>query len=587
MKELLKDIRFVWYLILVGIAILLLVPRSSPGVIVTYAGKNPCGLKEGDVITEVNNKPVNDVDDFIKEVKNAIRLNLGEVPLKVNNRPVSCRLSNYTQLNVTIRKPAATNLHFSMDLEGGTRVFLKPETKNVTRLLMQEIIETINTRINLYGLKDMTVRTVGSDLIMIEMAGASGEEIRDFLSKQGKFEARIPILVKNKEVLSIGDEKVNVIVRNASVIINGTIYHIGDKFTLDDVSIELKNVTENQTAVFSALVFSGDDIVFVYSNYPDSGLIPKPNGYEFFFKVKISDEGAKRFAKVTKHLKILPSIGGQNYLESPINIYIDKQLVTSLRISADLAGKYVSEPAITGFRTRRVEAIKEMLRLQSILRSGSLPVKLEIVKIDTVSPTLGKSFLEGVIKLFIVSSGVVSILIFIFYRDWKIVVPIILMGLSEALLILGTAASQLYAALLLFGGFIVSIIKGDVKGWLAWVVSLFALMTVSAIIVQPWSLDIPAIAGLIAVAGTSVNQMIIIVDEFKREGLARQKEAEETSMHMVWSGFMLLVAVMSALIFMCVGTLKGLAITTILEEYIGTFITRPAFMSLLEKKFRK
>ncbi|MCD6402728.1 MAG: hypothetical protein J7K98_00165 [Candidatus Aenigmarchaeota archaeon] len=579
MKDLLKDLRFVTYLIFVAIAILLLIPKPRPGLLVTYVpDSKPCGLKDGDIINEVNHKSVKSVDEFIELLKTS-----DYVALMVNGKPKSCKAREL--FNITVRELPPTNLKFSMDLEGGTRVFLRPKERNVTRKLMEDIITTLNTRINLYGLKDMNVRKVGTDLIMIEMAGAGGEDIREFLAKQGKFEARIPIQRKNGEKLVIGDKEFSVSIRNQTVFIDSMSLKEGDEFKVGDVSVKVVNVT-NQSVVFDSKVLEGKDVVFVYTNYPDSGLSPRNGGYEFFFKIRISERGARRFANVTKGLKSLTIGTAQRYLESPLNIYIDNKLVTSLRISADLAGKIVTEPAITGYRQTRTEAIKEMMRMQSILRSGSLPVELEIEKIDTISPTLGKKFINSVIFLFIVSSVVVSILIFVFYRDWKLSIPMILIALSEAVLILGTAANQLFAAFLLIGSFAVSVIKGDVKGWLAWAVSLFAMMMLFTIVIERWSLDVPAIAGLVAVAGTSVNQMIIIVDEYRRKE-AGIKEKEETSMHMVWSGFMLLVAVMSALIFMGVGTLKGLAITTILEEYIGTFVTRPAFMSLIERKFRQ
>ncbi|RLE48232.1 MAG: hypothetical protein DRJ31_07630 [Candidatus Methanomethylicota archaeon] len=578
MKELFKDLRFLTYIALVTISLILLIPKPRPGLLVTYVPESqPCGLKEGDIINEVNHQPIKSVDEFARLIKQS-----DFVALKVNGKPKSCKA--HELLNITVRELPATSLKFSMDLEGGTRVFLRPKEKNVTRLLMEEIITTLNTRINLYGLKDMNVRKVGSDLIMIEMAGAGGEDIREFLARQGKFEAKIPIQRRDGEKVMIGDTTLEIKIKNSTVYIDDEPYEDGDEFFVEDVRIVVTNVT-NESVVLETSVFSGEDIVFVYTSYPDSGLAPRNGGYEFFFKVRISERGAERFAKVTKGLRAVTLGVGHRYLESPLNIYIDERLATSLRISADLAGKIVTEPAITGYRESKWEAVKEMMRMQSILRSGSLPVQLEIEKIDTISPTLGKKFMNSVIFLFIVSSGVVSVLIFIFYHDVKLAVPMILIALSEAVLILGTAANRLFACILLLVSFIVSVIKGDVKGWLAWGVSLFAMLILFTIVVQQWSLDVPAIAGLVAVAGTSVNQMIIIVDEFRRKE-GGMKEKEETSMHMVWSGFMLLVAVMSALIFMGVGTLKGLAITTILEEYIGTFVTRPAFMSLIEKKYR-
>ena len=45
-----------------------------------------------------------------------------------------------------------------------------------------------------------------------------------------------------------------------------------------------------------------------------------------------------------------------------------------------------------------------MHKLQTILITGSLPYKLEIVKLDSISPVLGKEFTKNIIYLgFVVS----------------------------------------------------------------------------------------------------------------------------------------------------------------------------------------
>ena len=50
-------------------------------------------------------------------------------------------------------------------------------------------------RLNVYGLSDLVVRDandlVGNQYIVVEIAGATEDEIKDLLAKQGKFEAKI------------------------------------------------------------------------------------------------------------------------------------------------------------------------------------------------------------------------------------------------------------------------------------------------------------------------------------------------------------------------------------------------------------
>src|SRR3989344_2828487 len=89
-----------------------------------------------------------------------------------------------------------------------------------------------------------------------------------------------------------------------------------------------------------------------------------------------------------------------NYLSEKLDLYIDDQLVNSLLIGEDLKGRVTTQIQIQGSGTGATEsdaytaAEEEMHKLQTILITGSLPYKLEIVKLDTISPTLGAGFIK-------------------------------------------------------------------------------------------------------------------------------------------------------------------------------------------------
>ncbi|MCH7688555.1 MAG: hypothetical protein IH899_18055 [Planctomycetes bacterium] len=57
------------------------------------------------------------------------------------------------------------------------------------------LIENMNRRLNLFGLSDVTVRDAsdfsGVQYIMVEVAGVNENEVKDLISKQGKFEATV------------------------------------------------------------------------------------------------------------------------------------------------------------------------------------------------------------------------------------------------------------------------------------------------------------------------------------------------------------------------------------------------------------
>ena len=59
---------------------------------------------------------------------------------------------------------------------------------------MELIISNLKERLNVFGLSDVVVREAsdleGNQFILIEIAGADEEEVRELISKQGKFEAK-------------------------------------------------------------------------------------------------------------------------------------------------------------------------------------------------------------------------------------------------------------------------------------------------------------------------------------------------------------------------------------------------------------
>jgi len=77
---------------------------------------------------------------------------------------------------------------------------------------------------------------------------------------------------------------------------------------------------------------------------------------------------------------------------------VDDKLVDSLSIGEGLKGRVTTQISISGSGSGETqdlaydEAQKSMHKLQTILITGSLPYKLEIAKLDTISPALGKDF---------------------------------------------------------------------------------------------------------------------------------------------------------------------------------------------------
>ena len=79
-------------------------------------------------------------------------------------------------LGIKVYDAPTTNLKKGLDLEGGTRVLLKP-AEAVSQEDLETTVETLKQRLNVYGLSDVTVRTAsdltGDDFILVEIAGVT------------------------------------------------------------------------------------------------------------------------------------------------------------------------------------------------------------------------------------------------------------------------------------------------------------------------------------------------------------------------------------------------------------------------------
>ncbi len=405
-------------------------------------------------------------------------------------------------LGLRVYSAPTTNIRKGLDLQGGTRVLLEPDER-VTADQMDLIITNIEERLNVFGLSDIIVRPVsdlsGNQYVLVEVAGATEEEVRYLVSQQGKFEAKI-----------------------------------------------------KDNIVFSG----GEDITEICRTADCSGIDPsygcrRANGQwicRFRFSIGLTSEAAQRQADLTRDLDVI-TIDGQSYLNETIDLYLDGVLVDSLNIGSELRGRPSRDIQISGSgigitqQEAFTEAISSMKRLQTILATGSLPVSLEIVKTDTISPFLGDEFIRNSILVAFLAIIAVSVIAFVRYRRFEISIPMVITLLSELLIILGFAA--------LIG----------------------------------WNIDIAAIAGIIIVVGTGVDHQIVISDELlkkEKQTFFNWKERINNAFFIIIAACLTTIVAMIPLMSAGAGLLRGFAITTIIGILVGVLITRPAFASIIE-----
>jgi preprotein translocase subunit SecD len=592
----------IWLLILVVFGSLLAIgfrtyPYGRNAVeIVYFSDESPARgvLEQGMVISHVNGHAVDGLsgwEDLTGDLS-------GEVELTASGKRYTLYANE--SLGIDVAPIQRSNLNFGLDLRGGTRIVLKPR-ENATKETIEQVISTLQTRANLYGLREMNfipVRdTNGEYYVLIEVAGINRDIVDDLLSTRGNFEARI-----SKPVYLVGGEgsfqagSKNFPVRlsgNETIELRGQLLEPGDNFTLGGTEFEYVNKTADNILLFMGRAYDSNDIELVYTDPQSSGVIPVQGGYKFFFGVLVSTEGAQRFADITSGVpSYLDLQSGERYLESVLYLYLDGQLVSDLRISSDLGGRLVTNPQVTGSRTEQEDAIQEKLRLQTILRSGALPTSLDAESVDIMSPALGGDFLQSTTYAALFAAALVVIIIFIRYRTLKVAIPMVLVGLSEVVIILGIAStndSLIWGTILVLAFLFVA-----TAWWKKQEIDLYAwagVLLIPLLGMASWTIDLPAIGGIIAAIGTGVDHQIIIADETlagrRERRIYTLKDKINRAFFIIFGAAATSIAAMVPLMTIGIGFLRGFAITTIVGVLVGILITRPAYARIIEAMSRE
>lgn len=250
--------------------------------------------------------------------------------------------------------------------------------------------------------------------------------------------------------------------------------------------------------------------------------------------LQFNEEGAKKFAELTAK-----NVGNQ------IAILLDGKVLTAPRVSEPITG---GNAQITGSQNAQ-----EAEHLAILLRSGSLPIKLEVVENRTVGPTLGQDSKDKSVKAFAIGVAGVFIFMLLFYRLSGFIADVVLL---------------LYTLLVL------AVMKG-----------LNATLT------------LPGIAGIILSIGMAVDANVLIFERFKEE-----LKAGKTLRAAVNAGFSRafvtimdsnVTTIMAAAVLFYLGTgpIRGFAVTLALGVLISMFtaitVTEFILNALVGSQFTK
>ena len=245
--------------------------------------------------------------------------------------------------------------------------------------------------------------------------------------------------------------------------------------------------------------------------------------------LQFSEEGGDKFARLTA-----ANVGRH------IGIYLDGELLTNPVVNEAITG---GAAVITGQRT-----LEEAKDLAILLRSGALPVKVSVLEVRTVGPSLGQDSKDKSVLAFTIGLSLVVIFMLLIYRMSGFVADTAL--LVYVLILLGI---------------------------------LYALNA---------TLTLPSIAGIILSIGMAVDANVLIFERFKEEIAAGKilriavQSGFKRAFITIFDANMTVIITSCILFFLGSATVKGFAFSLGLGVAVSMFtaitVSRTLLMFLID-----
>lgn len=492
-------------------------------------------------------------------------------------------------------------IHFGIEFVGGTQIPVTLQhSVNVTA--MTSLVSALEQRVSTFGLKQISVEGVGDSHVYVTIPSASPADINqtiNIIESQGRFDG----IVNGKEAIngtgilkgSIGavqPEPENGTVswavtfyitqgaanKFSKVVFgqaNQPLYMFLDRPTSAAIFINSSQLSKFGTGISSSVGLSAIKTALSFGNQtiPIYTVSNSNSSISAAENTLVHDQGKYKNLLVSSNINqsLLQFMQSKNYtvdLESSANMTpqftaLINQTVVESWTAVGLLSSPVLNPSITNGSAGdsyeisgaapsnlSVQAKVDYANLQSktiasILNGGALPVAIIAGTPTTIPATLGSKFLyvSGIAGLAAILA--VSVFIVIRYRKLFLVAPILITTLMELFI----------------------------------VISVIGLLG---------TIDLAAVAGMIAVVGTGIDAQIIITDELlgKSGENTSAKSLLGNAFYIIWMDAALLIIAMLPLFFSTsLVTVVGFSESTIIGAMLGIFITRPAYSAIVSKHY--
>ena len=495
-------------------------------------------------------------------------------------------------LLLSLANIGVNGLRFGIDFSGGTRIPVILE-HSVDSETMNELVQTIKKRVSVLGLSEAKVRAIGDTQVNVEIPSGKEEEIKfieDTLSKQGVYwgivDGEVAISGENifsTSIRSLGSEELtysradwgvafSVNRKGAEQFGNAAkgkadypVYMFLDRPTdavlflsraeLRRSMLQDSSEKECKNALSQALKLNnGNNITLVIiDDEVNKTFTPKTNKTQaiissntdqqfkqylnnsgFTIKEFSDDEIAPSYNRSKSGVLVVSKLEAIGLMSAP---FLEATLTTgnptySMSITGGVPGAATS--------TEKSKAAQQNVKkIVSILKGGSLPVPISLGSRTTLPASLGSEFL----RLSLIGIGtaliIISIIIGLRYMNLRATTPIVIISLSELAILLS--------------------------------------------ILGAFTIDLAAMAGIMAAIGVGVDAQIVITDELLKKDKRNEEEKINDAFAIIKTNVIVaILSMLPLLLFSGLVEVIGFAISTILGAVLGYMLSRPAYAAIFE-----
>lgn len=355
----------------------------------------------------------------------------------------------------------AFKVHLGLDLQGGSHLVYQADFKDIKQSdqgdALNSVRDTIERRVNSFGVSEPLVQVTGNDRIIVELPGI--KDINEAINQIGQ----TPLLEfktqSTKEPTLVPDAK--------------------------------GQITVDASQGWDYTGLSGKQLKKASVDYQQGKTVSS----QVVVRLEFDDQGKKLFSEITS-----ASIG------KPIAIFLDGQLLSAPTVQTAITDGVA---IITGDFT-----VQQAKDLSTRLNSGALPVPIKLISQQNVGATLGKESVQKSVVAGLIGLLMIVIFMIVYYRFPGLLAVLALLiyaVVSFAIFKIGVS----FTALLLVGLFF--FLGLTVNSWFGILAFFSYILLIFLKGLSPVTLTLAGIAGFILSIGMAVDANILIFERLKEE----------------------------------------------------------------------